>query len=386
MSERGTLLLCEPPDTPGHLLDRDKAGGLGTADRRRPGMLPSTPPLDLMYAAAVAEARGHPTAVVDAALEGWDVARAAGEVASRRPDLVGVRLALPSLRGDLALANAVKEALPRATVFLFGAVVKTTLPLWARESRADLVLYGEAETVLPGVLEALERGERELPGALGLRQPPRAAPTWHFNTSMEELPFPAWHLLDLPRYTASGDPGDFWFYLSASRGCPYACTMCPYYVLQGHKWRSRSAAHVVEELRHLVRRWGARQVQFRDPAVELNPARLQELCRAVIAAPDLAGPDGRGRVALVMEGDLEKIQPETLELMARAGVRRIMTGVESADPHVLADIGQPSSYLFRIRQNVRRCRELGIAVTGFYMIGAPDERWDSIKRTVAFAL
>ena len=142
------LCLVNPPELAGYVSDRDKAGGIGVARPRggaRSRYLPPTPPMDLLYAAAIAERAGVPLAFVDAIGGRLDAARTLALVAAAGPTHVGVRLSLPSLDEDLALANQLAAALPSARVFLFGHAAQTTWQAWLDGFVGDAVVFGEVE-------------------------------------------------------------------------------------------------------------------------------------------------------------------------------------------------------------------------------------------------
>ncbi|MGE5707645.1 MAG: B12-binding domain-containing radical SAM protein, partial [Bacteroidota bacterium] len=288
------LRLVNPPEVPGYTSDRDKAGGLGTmlpVGRHR--SLPNLPPLDLLYAAGIAERAGIKVEIIDALgekLSAEGVFKRLEEVfgpLSSAEDAIGVRLALPSLEEDLELAKTIRARFPRNRVFLFGNVLRS-LREKARIPGVDL-LFGEAEALILPYL----RGE-ELPEE------------WAFVEDLDSLPFPAWHLLPLQNYAPKGRIASGVFALSTSRGCPRACPMCPYAQLQGRQWRFQSPERVLSELDWLFR-LGIRTVQTRDPNIGINRARLLALAEGLIRRPY--------RMRLVMETDLETLDEELLKTL-----------------------------------------------------------------------
>ncbi len=66
------------------------------------------------------------------------------------------------------------------------------------------------------------------------------------------MPFPAWHLLPLDRYTLPlvGKP---YVLVETSRGCPYTCDFCVVPLHQGHKFRERSPKALVDEIERCAR-------------------------------------------------------------------------------------------------------------------------------------
>ena len=368
------VILIVPPDRPGMQGDRDKAGGLGTAfavSRRRTPP-PVTPPLDVLYTAAVVEKAGYPTQVWDAPAERLTlrlILDRLHQLGDAPPGAIGLRLSLPTLDDDLELATAIRTHLPDCSLFLFGNVIQTTLDTWQDRNPADAILFGEPEGL---VLEFLEG--RPHPSVLQERCQVATA-RWSLLTTpeLEALPFPAWHLVTMSRYSPTGRTEEAVFYIQTSRGCPRACSMCPYYVHQGGAWRARSVENVLAEFAHL-HGLGARRVQARDPNIGLVKKRLKAIAAGIQdVAPGLKW---------TLETDLESLDEATLDALAASGLDRIMTGIESVDPVILREIHQHPDALDLTVRNIKRCQERGIALTGFLVIGSHSETFDSVKRTI----
>jgi radical SAM superfamily enzyme YgiQ (UPF0313 family) len=51
----------------------------------------------------------------------------------------------------------------------------------------------------------------------------------------------------------------------------------------------------------------------------------------------------------------------------------------------MKSIGQNIKINTLIQQRIQWCEEIGIKVYTFFLIGAPEESWDSIRRTIAYA-
>ncbi|MNT18667.1 hypothetical protein D3C72_1538820 [compost metagenome] len=87
----------------------------------------------------------------------------------------------------------------------------------------------------------------------------------------------------------------------------------------------------------------------------------------------------------VIETDLESLDPETLQVLAKSGLKRLMTGIESADPQILREIRQHPDALKLTIANMQRCEQLGIELTGFMVVGSSSESYDSVHATVRMA-
>lgn len=368
------VLILNPPTPPGPwYFQKDRAAGLGTAAPLRPkaGRPAPLAPLDLPQIAGFAEAAGWTVTVHDAVAHGQDVAGTLAALPAAAPDVVLIRLALFSLDQDLAVADAVKARYPQSRVWLWGNVVHFTVKEWAGRCRADAVVFGEPEAVL---LPFFRGGS-----TAGIVPLDAIGPTWRAGWAQQkdltDIPLPAWHLLPLERYAEGGDVGRLVLHLQTSLGCSVACSMCPYFVLQG-RYRQHPLARVLAELRYLAS-LGVRHVQFRDANITERP----DLPRAMAAAL-IAEPLG---LTFTMETALENVPAEDLRLYFQAGLRGLITGIESADPATLALINQNPDWAAPIERNLALCEALGIDVTTMYIVGFPHDTWSSIAATVDLA-
>jgi magnesium-protoporphyrin IX monomethyl ester (oxidative) cyclase len=390
------VVLVNPPALKGRTNERALSGGLGVSRRLKPfeQEAPALPPLDVLYLAAVAERGGARVTIIDLLLERLRGRHALRHCQARIPHVddtvwIGVRLSMPSLDQDLRFAEALKAISPSARVFVFGAAIMATLDHWIADTRVDYVLYGEPEGFFADVLRAADPST--VPGVVA---PGRFVPLtrerlfdrsahaarareWRTVPDLLTLPRPAWHLLDLSRYAPGGCISDLGVFVQASRGCPIGCTMCPYTLTEGETWRSSAIGAVVDELDYLNREFGIFRVRFRDANFGFSRRYARALADAIIA---------RGvRLQATIETSLEVFDEETLQVLHRAGIVTITTGVETNDPACMQSIGQPLAVNDRLRARVEWCRRTGFHVYGTFCLGMPEETWESVESTWRFA-
>lgn len=389
------LVLVNPPAQAGHTNERDQSGGIGVSRRLKPRETwrPSLPPLDMLYLGSVAEEAGMQVQLVDLLLEGLTGEPALNFVQQRIGDKreaevwIGIRLSIPSLRLDLAFANSLKERFPHARVFAFGGVIMATYRHWIDACRLDFLVYGEPEAVMPAVFQVGRWQDADGIIDIGAYQPDGKDPFdpltaadylhWVRTKDLAKLPRPAWHLVEMERYPASGKACDNVGIVQASRGCPIACNMCAYTMLEGGPLRPSEAVRVVDEIAYLQQTYGIRHFRFRDA----NFSYDRKLLKAILGELQ----EREIHIQAAAELSLEMLDRQTLERMAEAGIRTILTGVETDDPAVMESVGQNIKVNPLIQQKLKWCDEIGIKVYTFFLVGMPEESWASLKRTVAFA-
>ena len=392
------VVLINPPGLEGRTNERSLSGGIGVSRKLKPYErdTPEVLAIDLLYLAAVAERAGADVCLVDLLLErrrGRDALAFCQDAIAARPAervWVGIRLSIPSLLEDLEFANGVKEMLPSASVFVFGNVILSTVDHWIGRAKVDWVLYGEPEAFFERMLSVEDPADvegvlkpREQQALQGdeLYDEAKAAARrerWVRVSDLSQLPMPAWHLLELARYAASGRVEDLGVFVQASRGCPIGCTMCPYALLEGSTWRNNDIQRVVNEIAHLNRTYGIYRVRFRDPNFGFSRKYARALAEALIA--------GNVQLSASIESSVEVFDDETLQKLREAGINTITTGVETNDPACMASIGQSYRVNDKLRQRIATCHALGYHVYGTYCLGAPEETWESVEKTWRFAV
>ena len=262
------VTLVNPPSAPGTLANREGAGGLGTLHD-----LPGTffyPPHTLATVAAVLRDAGHAVRAVDALVQEYaprDLADA---------DAVGVFISYASLDSDLAFLAAMR-AQTAARLIAFGPAMRFVGEQVLAGAAVDAVLSGEAEGFFATLLRVASSDE-------SIWRTPRlwtpadvqavGCDADGFVQNLDALPLPAWEFLPVEKYPL--------LTVLSSRGCPDLCAYCPYTAAQGHRFRSRSAESVLDELTWLCQRFHPARVVFRDPVFAYDRGRAVAICEGIL--------------------------------------------------------------------------------------------------------
>jgi anaerobic magnesium-protoporphyrin IX monomethyl ester cyclase len=304
-------------------------------------------------------------------------------VRDEAPDLVGLTAVTATYPSAARFAELVKGVDPEIPVVL-GGVHASTLPAEALAGApaVDFVVRGEGEETLrelAGALEASRAGRARFdPGAIaGLHYRDedgavRHGPARPSLTDLDAVPFP---LREGLVYTADLHPA-FYQAMVTLRGCPYQCIYCAVPSSNDRLTRYRSAGNVVDELAHLRERHAVSCIFFHDSVFSLHRKRTIAICDEMLAR-DLVTP-------FHCQTRADRVDPELLALMKRAGCEQIFFGIESGDLESLARIRKKMP-LEQIRDAVAMVREHEIRCTGFFMIGFPWETREHIERTAEFA-
>jgi anaerobic magnesium-protoporphyrin IX monomethyl ester cyclase len=322
----------------------------------------------------------------------------ASHLAREKYDVVGISSPTPLI---YEAWEAAAEAKKQGAVTILGGPHLTLMPdeSMARDE-VDLVVRGEAEDTLVEILQALEQAESRVPDSrfpdqpwsniAGLSYRNEAGEIIHnpdrpLRKDVESIPWPAYHLFKIERYTnlqplTDGlDPKARAYTLVTSRGCPYQCIYCSK-PITGHTWRARPPEDVVAEWRYLVKEMGATEIGVTDDVWNLKLDRAKEICRLLIA-------EGLTDVPWVTVHGMraDHTDAELFRLMKRAGCKRVGFGVESGNQAVLDAIKKRQS-LDDVRRAFREAKAAGLQTMGFFIFGLPADTEESMEDTIRFAL
>jgi radical SAM superfamily enzyme YgiQ (UPF0313 family) len=343
----------------------------------------SLPTLGILFLAGVTRQHGYPTALADAAALNMAAPELLKKLEAFQPDVLGLSATTFSIFHAADFARLAKERFPQLTVIIGGPHVSAApLETMARFTVFDVAAIGEGEETIIDLLEALDNGTQfsNIPGiVLRCDEQPLATGRRQFLTDLDQLPYPAWDLLEgfpnryLPApFKVRRTPAAS---LVTSRGCPNRCIFCDRSVF-GSSCHAFSAEYVVGMIRHLVDNFGIREFSFEDDTFTSFKKRLQAICQGII---DL-GID----ISWTCLGRVNSIDRETLELMKRAGCWQISFGIESGCPDILKTIHKNVT-LEQIEKGVRLCHDVGILSKGFFIVGHPGETKETLAKTLAFA-
>ncbi len=91
------------------------------------------------------------------------------------------------------------------------------------------------------------------------------------------------------------------------------------------------------------------------------------------------------KIDAAAELSLELLDHEQILLLNKAGIKTILTGIETNDEACLASIGQKIKINSYLEEKIKFCQEIGTFVFASFIVGAPEESWTSIEKTIKYA-
>lgn len=341
-------------------------------------------PLGTLYAAAYLRERGHSPALFDAMLADsiaeWSAAleRARPRLAAIYEDSFNYLSKMCLLRMREAALEMIDRARQAGVPIVVSGSDATDHPEIYLRRGAAAVIIGEGELTLADLADRMLAGARiaDLPGIAYLDDQcvPRRTAARPFIKSLDELPFPAWDLVDIDRYRRMWleRHGYYSMNLATTRGCPYHCNWCakPIY---GQRYAMRSPGAVVDEIAWLSRQFAPDHLWIVDDVFGLKPGWVEEFAALVIER------HVRLPYRCLMRAD--QVTPAVARALALSGCQRLWMGAESGSQKVL-DAMEKGLRVDDIRTASRLLKGAGIEVGFFLQFGYPGETWDDIEATL----
>lgn len=159
------------------------------------------------------------------------------------------------------------------------------------------------------------------------------------------------------------------------RGCKSRCTFCLWpQTVGGHRYRTRSVGHVVEEIAWAQKAFPQVKEFFFD-----DDTFTDNLPRAEAIAKEL------GKLGITWSCNAKANVPrETLKILRDNGLRLLLVGYESGNQQILHNI-KKGMRIEVAEKFTKDCHELGIQIHGTFILGLPGETKETIEETIRFA-
>lgn len=342
------------------------------------------PPLNLLVLGAALMDAGYAVCLTDLALRYSGVSRfdaaALNEIAeliiSKPSRVLGFTAMCGNYSIALRIAEACKRLDPDRIIILGGPhasfVAEETLTCFPA---IDYIVIGEGELTLPELIAALESGQ-PLSGIAGLCF--RAEGTVHTNPprpilrNLDDTPFPAFRLIeDLSAYFPAAETR--FFPIEAGRGCPFHCSFCSTSTFFSRKYRTKSPARIIAEMRYIREQWGITHFSLTHDNFTVNQKFVRQFCRELL--------DGGESFTWSCSSRTDHVDLELFKLMMQAGCNGVFFGIESGSQSIQQIIGKKLN-LTQAYELLRELHQLGLSCTVSFITGFPEETEEDLNLTL----
>jgi anaerobic magnesium-protoporphyrin IX monomethyl ester cyclase len=345
------------------------------------------PPLGTLYAASYMRERGYGVTLFDAMLAEseteWASAldRAQPQFAVIYEDNFNYLSKMCLLRMRQAAFSMIEMARRRGIPVIVAGSDASDQAAAYLQAGADYLLLGEGEATLAELVDRLTgRSQTPLSQILGLAYKSddgiQMNPRRPILSNIDQLPFPAWDLVDVARYRQIWQErhGYYSMNMVTTRGCPYHCNWCAK-PIWGQRYQARSPENVATEMKWLKDNYRPDHIWFADDIMGLKPGWWQGFAEAVETAAAHIPFKCLSRADLIIR------EAGNVDALRRAGCRIIWLGAESGSQKIL-DAMEKGTTVKQIYQAAQQIHAAGVEVGFFLQFGYPGETWDDIQLTL----
>ena len=293
-------------------------------------------------------------------------------------DLVVLHTSTPSFASDVKTVEALKAVNPNLKAGFIGAKVAVDAQgSLAAAPAVDFAARNEFDFTIKEVAE-----DRPWAGIKGLSHRNDAGVIVHNEErpileQMDALPFvtPVYKRdLTIENYFI-GYLKHPYISIYTGRGCKSRCTFCLWpQTVGGHRYRTRSVGHVIEEIAWAKKAFPEVKEFFFD-----DDTFTDDLPRAEAIAREL------GKLGVTWSCNAKANVPyESLKVMKEGGLRLLLVGYESGNQQILHNI-KKGMRVEVAEKFTRDCHDLGIAIHGTFIVGLPGETQETLEQTRRWA-
>lgn len=343
------------------------------------------PPLGTILAAAVLREAGHDVALFDSQFA-HNAEELIPHLEKHQPDIFVIcddgfnyltKMCLTNMREAAFQMQKLAKA-KGCTVIVSSSDSTDHFEKYLSEG-ADFVIKGEVEMALRELVGAIAKKEatRSIGGIVFRENETTIAnPKRNVLEDLDQLPLPAWDLIEMENYRSIwlSHNGYFSLNMATTRGCPFKCNWCakPIY---GNRYNSRSPEKVVDELLFLKTKYNFDHIWFSDDIFGLAPGWVNRFAQLVREKGLQLNYKIQSRADLLL-------QENYIADLAASGCETAWMGAESGSQKIL-DAMDKGTTVGQIREATFMLKKYGIRPAFFLQFGYPGETMDDIYKTIA---
>jgi anaerobic magnesium-protoporphyrin IX monomethyl ester cyclase len=342
------------------------------------------PPLAALYAAAILRDQEYQVSLFDAVLEENTDAfcRAYEEI---EPSLVIfyeddfnflTKMCLDHVR-QATLKMIARVKVDQSTVIVHSSDAVDHPDIYLSHG-ADYIIHGEGEHTLKALVDFCFAKsnllKEEIEGIYYLSRDGVKKTGQRTNVKrLDELPRPAWDLVDFEKYRAAWQSkhGYYSLNLVTTRGCPYKCNWCAK-PIWGQQYSSHSPEYIADQLEWLVLNASPDHIWFADDIFGLKRGWIERFSAIV--------NERQIQVPFMIQSRADLIDKTVARALKVAGCDEVWLGVESGSQQVLDNMDKGIT-LAEIEMARLHLKDNGINVGFFIQLGYLGEDIHDIEQT-----
>jgi hopanoid C-3 methylase len=227
------------------------------------------------------------------------------------------------------------------------------------ESYINLIVMGEGVLVFK---EVVSRFEKNLPfdglaGTAYFKNGETAITPQTIVTDLDSLPFPVRYLTNEYRHRYFSEWNKPLATIRTSQGCPFRCSFCALWKLNGGRYLKRKPEKIVEELSGIKEKY----IFFADDESLIDTQRISKLAKLIKESGI------KKKYFIYGRSDTIESHPEVIEQWKKIGLERIFIGLEFFRDKDMEEVRKKST--IRVNEEaIRILQNLDIRIFGSFII------------------
>lgn len=335
-------------------------------------------PLGLLAIGSALDPDKYDVRIIDGRLEDDPVSRVVEESADALCVGIGVLTGDP-IRDALKISRAVRAAYPDLPIVWGGWHPSLFPEECLEESSVTACVTGQGEETFREMLLRFEAGD-DLAEVRGVTWRDGGKVTVNApRPTRDPATFPAhnYDLIQVEKYFKHKHKRQF-DYIS-SVGCRFRCAFCADPFVYNRAWYGLPADRMVGELADLWQKYHFEEVTFQDETFFTKRERVEQVSTAILDTNIHFAWTGTMRAD---QG--HRLPDETLALAKKAGLRRVMVGVEAGTDDMLKKIKKDIT-VSQVYSTAEKLVRNKIGAIWNFIVGFPDEPDESFDATLEIA-
>lgn len=280
----------------------------------------------------------------------------------------------------LQLSKSIKQE--HDAVIVVGGIQPTLYPhdFLYKKSPVDYVVMGEGEETTLELAQKIISNQdvTHIKGLAYFKEELIITEHRPFIKNLDDLPFPAYELIDMDYYTMprigvirpmflSG------FYVFTGRGCPYNCRFCANKNIWNRTVRFKNYKNVVDEIEYLINKYSIDGFYILDDTFTLKSERVLNFCSELKRR--------KLDVVWACETRVNLITEDLVKAMKEAGCIQMDFGVESGSQKILNNLNKGIT-VKQIKEAFKLCQKYKIRTYANIMFNTIDETEEDVKKTL----
>jgi len=312
-------------------------------------------------------------------------------ITTEKPAFIGISFLFSGFMQTASeYAQAIKTFAPNLKI-ITGGIHATTFPTEILKNcpEFDFIALGEGEKQMVDISNRI--AENNLGDLSEIKSFAYRDSTGEIKVNQErewvdydQLPMQAWDLVDFSKFEMDlSNYSNFKGHLLknvvpviSERGCPYRCTFCDMYIVQGRKLRRRSPEKFVDELEYLVNVHDQRFFTFMDDNLTVDNRHILGICREILRRKlDIQFTTAGGL-------GMNSLRRDVIEAMVEAGMTSALLAPEHGSDHIRNTVvkkGLDRDTIFEVVENLREHR---VSLAGNWIMGFPEDTNETLQETL----